>query len=271
MICNACGAEMAEGSVFSPKCGQRLEGDDLPGAADSPAKGSNTVTERFKDAARERSAAGDEQEEELWEGSYSAKAMIGSWLLGAIGTIAAGVGCIMFIPGVGILVFLVIAALIWIGLGGLYLYRRWSVHYKLTSQRFIHKEGILRQVTDRIEVIDMDDVALMTYTSGTTGLPKGAMLTYGNALFKSAAAAECSGVQADDVLLAVAPLYHIAGMVAGVLMHSGRGGGLSDMFGGAGTTALGSTAAERNLTRITTVLAIVWIGTVVALSFLLVD
>ena len=31
-------------------------------------------------------------------------------------------------------------------------------------------------------------------------------------------------------------------MVAGVLMHSGRGGGLSDMFGGAGSTALGSTA-----------------------------
>jgi preprotein translocase subunit SecG len=62
----------------------------------------------------------------------------------------------------------------------------------------------------------------------------------------------------------------LVGLVAGVLMHSGRGGGLSDMFGGAGTTALGSTAAERNLTRITTVLGIVWIGTVVALSFLLV-
>ena len=65
-------------------------------------------------------------------------------------------------------------------------------------------------------------------------------------------------------------ILSLIGMVAGVLMHSGRGGGLSDMFGGAGTTALGSTAAERNLTRITSVLAIVWIGTVVALSFLLV-
>lgn len=62
----------------------------------------------------------------------------------------------------------------------------------------------------------------------------------------------------------------LVGMVAGVLMHSGRGGGLSDMFGGAGSTALGSTAAERNLTRITTVLGIVWIFSVVALSFLLV-
>jgi preprotein translocase subunit SecG len=59
-------------------------------------------------------------------------------------------------------------------------------------------------------------------------------------------------------------------MIAGILMHSGRGGGLSDMFGGGGGAALGSTSAERNLTRITTVLALVWIFTVVALGFLLV-
>ena len=65
-------------------------------------------------------------------------------------------------------------------------------------------------------------------------------------------------------------IVSLVGMVAGVLMHSGRGGGLSDMFGGAGTTALGSTAAERNLTRITTVMGILWVGTVIALSFLLV-
>jgi len=64
--------------------------------------------------------------------------------------------------------------------------------------------------------LDMDDVALMTYTSGTTGLPKGAMLSYRNALFKSAAAANCNGVQAHDVLLAIAPLYHIAGMLMGI-------------------------------------------------------
>lgn len=64
--------------------------------------------------------------------------------------------------------------------------------------------------------LDMDDVALMTYTSGTTGLPKGAMLTYRNALYKSAAAANCNGVTPHDVLLAIAPLYHIAGMVMGI-------------------------------------------------------
>ncbi len=64
--------------------------------------------------------------------------------------------------------------------------------------------------------LDMGDVALMTYTSGTTGLPKGAMLSYGNALFKTAAAANCNGVGPADVLLSIAPLYHIAGMVMGI-------------------------------------------------------
>ena len=64
--------------------------------------------------------------------------------------------------------------------------------------------------------IDMDDVALMTYTSGTTGLPKGAMLTYRNALFKAHAAADNNPVRADDLMLAVAPLNHIAGMLIGM-------------------------------------------------------
>ncbi|KWT97908.1 MULTISPECIES: AMP-binding protein [unclassified Variovorax] len=64
--------------------------------------------------------------------------------------------------------------------------------------------------------LSMDDVALMTYTSGTTGLPKGAMLSYGNALFKTRAAADCNGVAGSDVLLSIAPLYHIAGMLMGV-------------------------------------------------------
>jgi preprotein translocase subunit SecG len=58
-------------------------------------------------------------------------------------------------------------------------------------------------------------------------------------------------------------------MIAGILMHSGRGGGLSDMFGGAAGAALGSTAAERNLNRITTVLALLWVFSTVGLGLLL--
>ncbi len=58
-------------------------------------------------------------------------------------------------------------------------------------------------------------------------------------------------------------------LIVGVLLHSGQGGGLSDMFGGASGAALGSAAAERNLNRITTVFATIWLFTLVALSFLL--
>ena len=71
-------------------------------------------------------------------------------------------------------------------------------------------------------------------------------------------------------LVLVINILAMVGMVAGILMHSGRGGGLSDMFGGGGGAALGSSSAERNLTRITVAFALTWILSVIALSFLLV-
>ncbi|MFM8793547.1 MAG: preprotein translocase subunit SecG [Acidimicrobiales bacterium] len=70
-------------------------------------------------------------------------------------------------------------------------------------------------------------------------------------------------------LALVVNVVSMIAMIVGVLLHSGQGGGLSDMFGGASGAALGSAAAERNLNRITAVLATVWIFTVVALAFLL--
>ena len=54
-----------------------------------------------------------------------------------------------------------------------------------------------------------------------------------------------------------------------VLLHKGKGGGLSDLFGGGVSTNLGgSSIAERNLDRITIVLAVVWFAAVVALGLL---
>jgi len=64
--------------------------------------------------------------------------------------------------------------------------------------------------------VNLDEVALMTYTSGTTGLPKGAMLSFGNALFKTDVTAQSIALGPEDVALSVAPLYHIAGMLMGV-------------------------------------------------------
>lgn len=50
-----------------------------------------------------------------------------------------------------------------------------------------------------------------------------------------------------------------------VLLHKGRGGGLSDMFGGGISSSMGgSSVAERNLNRITLILAILWVALIVA-------
>ncbi|RLV49349.1 preprotein translocase subunit SecG [Nocardioides mangrovicus] len=55
-----------------------------------------------------------------------------------------------------------------------------------------------------------------------------------------------------------------------VLLHKGRGGGLSDMFGGGMSSGLGgSSVAERNLDRITIGIGLVWFASVVGLGLLL--
>jgi preprotein translocase subunit SecG len=54
-----------------------------------------------------------------------------------------------------------------------------------------------------------------------------------------------------------------------VLMHKGRGGGLSDLFGGGISSSLGgSSVAERNLDRLTVIIGVVWIAAIVALNLL---
>jgi preprotein translocase subunit SecG len=54
-----------------------------------------------------------------------------------------------------------------------------------------------------------------------------------------------------------------------VLLHKGRGGGLSDLFGGGISTSLGgSSIAERNLDRLTIIIGVVWIASIVALNLL---
>jgi preprotein translocase subunit SecG len=55
-----------------------------------------------------------------------------------------------------------------------------------------------------------------------------------------------------------------------VLLHKGKGGGLSDMFGGGVTSSVGgSSVAERNLDRITIALAAVWLACIVGLGLIL--
>ena len=55
-----------------------------------------------------------------------------------------------------------------------------------------------------------------------------------------------------------------------VLLHKGKGGGLSDLFGGGVSSSLGgSSVVERNLDRLTIGIGIVWVAAIVALGLLL--
>jgi long-chain acyl-CoA synthetase len=61
-----------------------------------------------------------------------------------------------------------------------------------------------------------DDVAILTYTSGTTGVPKGAMNTHANMVFNACAYRDWMRLTPDDSVLGVAPLFHITGLVGHV-------------------------------------------------------
>lgn len=68
-----------------------------------------------------------------------------------------------------------------------------------------------------------------------------------------------------DVLLVLSSIF----LVLLILMHKGRGGGLSDMFGGGMSSSLGgSSVAERNLNRITVAVAIIWVTAIVGIGLL---
>ena len=68
----------------------------------------------------------------------------------------------------------------------------------------------------RAESCSLDDIAMLVYTSGTTGRPKGAMLTYGNVIYKAREGALASRLTSEDIHLAIPPLYHISGMLCGI-------------------------------------------------------
>ena len=111
---------------------------------------------RFQNAVAAKQQVGDDPEDDLWSGSYSYLAMIGTWVIAGVLSLVAIIGGPFF--SLPILPTLGIVLLVWIVLAGLYGYRRYSVHYALTSQRIIHAAGLLWRTNDRVELIDVDDV-----------------------------------------------------------------------------------------------------------------
>jgi preprotein translocase subunit SecG len=73
------------------------------------------------------------------------------------------------------------------------------------------------------------------------------------------------------VLTGILVVIHVLASLAlilFILLHAGRGGGVSEMFGGGmQTQAMGSTVMEKNLDRITVITAIIFAGTTILLAF----
>jgi long-chain acyl-CoA synthetase len=62
----------------------------------------------------------------------------------------------------------------------------------------------------RVAALDPDDTAIIVYTSGTTGPPKGAMLTHANLLAAGRTFVDAFTARADDEVLSYLPLCHVA-------------------------------------------------------------
>jgi preprotein translocase subunit SecG len=76
-------------------------------------------------------------------------------------------------------------------------------------------------------------------------------------------------VQILTIVLAVILVITSALLIALILLHRGKGGGLSDLFGGGVSSSVGgSSVAERNLDRLTVGLGLVWSACIVAVGLL---
>lgn len=152
MKCPACSTDVPLESLFCPKCGGALKGQAAP---ESPAE---SGLERLQQTVAAAKAGGNETEHDLWKGGFSPKAMLGYWLLAGVVTLV-GIVIGIFLPSP--LTWALVAGIslsLWAGMALYLLYQRMGVEYQLTTQRLFHRSGILTRVTNRVEVIDIDDV-----------------------------------------------------------------------------------------------------------------
>ncbi|HEY4016810.1 MAG TPA: AMP-binding protein [Polyangiaceae bacterium] len=96
----------------------------------------------------------------------------------------------------------------------------------LAPERSVHASDDLARFTGELSgaTPSEEDPALQLYTSGTTGKPKGAVLTHGNLGVQQEILAEAWGLREDDVLLHLLPLHHMHGLCIALLSTVGAGG-----------------------------------------------
>ena len=185
MHCPACGADIPAGASFCPGCGQRVADPASEPTATGPAAQPQHPVAQLQEKTRQTRDPRDVVEQELWRGGYSPKAMTGTlaaaFSLSLIGIVVAAM------VNRPILWYIALAGLValWAAIGWTMLHRVMGIRYRLTNQRFFIEKGILRRVTDRVEVIDIDDmqfaqnlierlfdVGSLTLTSSDRDLPR---------------------------------------------------------------------------------------------------
>jgi len=161
MKCSNCGDTLPTDAKFCPQCGRPLTAtaaNQAPTAPSADAAAAATATS----LVTPRNHDPHDNHEIIWEGGYSAQAMIPTYVAAGAGSIALLIATLLWMnDGASLLYVLAAIALLWLFLAGVYFYRRLSVHYRLTTQRFFHEHGLLSRITDRIEVIAIDDVTVM--------------------------------------------------------------------------------------------------------------
>lgn len=181
MNCPSCGVEVMEGSLFCHQCGAKLS--QPQGTPDSNSLGAAQSGESvelessqagqaegiFPGLSSESAGLGQAvlrptpappEEQELWKGGYSGRDMYETWVLYALITLGLLVICLWARTSWVSWASVILVILMWF-YGMLVLaYRKLSVAYRLTNRRFFHEKGILRRVTDRIELIDIDDITV---------------------------------------------------------------------------------------------------------------
>ncbi len=79
------------------------------------------------------------------------------------------------------------------------------------DRSFSERDACADTLTDRPD-LTLDDPWVICYTGGTTGLPKGALLTHGNMTWNSVNTVMSWGLDQDDVAILNAPLFHTGGL-----------------------------------------------------------
>jgi uncharacterized membrane protein YdbT with pleckstrin-like domain len=199
MFCHKCGSSLAHDAIFCSRCGARVpaasEAPAAPAPYAQPAQPAQAMPApapavmpaapvitaapaavqamppspmplaaglavEAQYAARAGTAAADPRlEREVWTGSYSTRALAPAYMALGGWTILMIVIASLVKGGPWWLWFLLIAIPA-VYVGGRLLYYKWTIRYRLTTQRFFHTYGLFVQRTDETELLRIDDVTL---------------------------------------------------------------------------------------------------------------